>query len=76
MKSLNYEDVHDDGTQNNKYIRKVNYSKPQVQTGKNIHSSNNSKCGNVVHDNRNMKFAKPKVKSATSVKVQSLCQTV
>ena len=45
MKSLNYEDVHGVGQHNNKYKRKVNYSKPQMQTGKNLLSSNSSKCG-------------------------------
>ena len=30
MKSLNYEDVHGVGKHNNKYKRKVNYSKPQM----------------------------------------------
>ena len=45
MKSLNYEDVHGVGKHNNKYKRKVNYSKPQMQTGKNVLSSNSSKSG-------------------------------
>ena len=45
MKSLNYEDVHGVGKHNNKYKRKVNYSKSQMQTGKNVLSSNSSKCG-------------------------------
>ena len=68
MKSLNCEDVHGIGKQNNKYKSKVNYSKPQVQTGKNVHSSDSRvNVENVVHNIRNMKFAKPKVKSATSV---------
>ena len=45
LKSLNYENVHGVGKQNNRYKRKVNYSKPQMQTGKNVLSSNSSKCG-------------------------------
>ena len=68
MKSLNYEDVHGVGKQNNKYKRKVNYSKPQVQAGKNVHSSNKSKCGKCGSQHQKHEICKAKgQKSATRV---------
>ena len=74
MKSLNYEDVHDVGKQNNQCKRKVNHSKLQIQTGKNVHSSNSSKCGKCGSQHHKHEICKAKGQNCHKCLVQSLWQ--